>query len=283
MNDFKKYLSIEDLKSIELELLNDLDSFCKNNGIRYYLAYGTLIGAVRHKGFIPWDDDIDVVMPRNDYDKFIMLYNQAKKPKTKVVHHSIDNNYYLPFAKLVDTRTVLKEDIDVDYEMGVYLDIFPLDNLSDDYDEAKRRMKKGYNYDLKLGIKTLKLRKGRAIIKNGILLAGKLLLWKKTIQQLLDELEDCCRETKDKSFTNYIGVIAGLTAADEPLVFEKEWFESVIPVEFEGRKYPAPVGTDSFLREIYGDYMQLPPEKERMPHHEFEAWYKNRDNSVSKE
>lgn len=273
MNDFKKYLSIEDLKSIELELLNDLDSFCNNNDIKYYLAYGTLIGAVRHKGFIPWDDDIDVVMPRNDYDKFIMLYNQAKKPKTKVLHHSIDNNYYLPFAKLVDTRTVLKEDIDVDYEMGVYLDIFPLDNLSDDYGEAKRRMKKGYNYDLKLGIKTLKLRKGRAIIKNGILLAGKLLLWKKTIPQLLDELEDYCRETKDKSFTNYIGVIAGLSAADEPLVFEKEWFESDAPVEFEGCKYPAPVGTDPFLKAVYGDYMQLPPKEEQVAHHKFEAWY----------
>lgn len=273
----KKEIFFDDLKRIELSLLDALDCYCKKNGLRYYLAYGTLIGAVRHKGFIPWDDDIDVIMPRPDYEKLIDSFNKDQEDNSniKLYVHRIDNNYCLLHAKLIDTNTVLKENVDLDYEIGVYLDIFPLDNLANNFNGALKRIKKGFRYDQEFAFKIIKLRRGRSLFKNLILITMKIVLIGKTASRIVEELDEFCCETKADTFTKYVGVLPGILKGDEKRVFEKEWFEESTLVEFEGKKYQAPKGYDSLLRKIYGDYMQLPPIDKQVSHHVFEAWYKD--------
>ena len=125
----RKELSVEEVKERELELLKTLHEFCDKNGLRYYLAYGSLIGAIRHKGFIPWDDDIDVLMPYEDYCKLIQLFNGNSGSQYQLISREINKEYYLPYGKLVDTGTVMKEELNVSLEIGIYLDIFPFYNL----------------------------------------------------------------------------------------------------------------------------------------------------------
>ena len=119
-------LNLEEIQKIELDILIYLDKICKENNIKYYLSSGTLLGAIKYKGFIPWDDDIDVVLFRSDYLKLIdVLGKNDEKYKILSIYNTED--YYYPFAKLVDTRTVLIENSKKIKDMGVYIDIFPID------------------------------------------------------------------------------------------------------------------------------------------------------------
>ena len=123
-----RQISADELKEIQLNLLNNIDHFCKSNGIQYFLAYGTLIGAIRHDGFIPWDDDIDIAMPRPDYDRFIKKFNAYSKDY-QVEDYSITDNYPTPFAKVIDTRTEMRMTLYNQRSSGVYIDVFPIDGI----------------------------------------------------------------------------------------------------------------------------------------------------------
>ena len=126
-----KEIGLEELKCIQLDLLQKTAEFCENNGIRYFLCGGTLIGAIRHHGYIPWDDDIDISMPRPDYDKFIKIFN---KPENyyQVIDMSNNSKYGFPFAKVHDTRTLVNELQYSRDSFGVYIDIFPIDGVGED-------------------------------------------------------------------------------------------------------------------------------------------------------
>ena len=271
----KREIDINELKKIEIGLLNELDSYCSAHGLQYFITYGTLIGAARHKGFIPWDDDIDVIMPRKDYEQLIASYNTDNPRGTaRILSHKLDSKYYLPIAKLIDTRTVLKEITDIDAEIGVYIDIFPLENLSDNYQDSLKRMRKGFSFNKKLIIKTVSISLDRSRIKNLILRLGKLALKWCSISEIVNRMDEYCKETERSDNTKYVGVICGISAGDASRVFKREWFDSTIELPFEGQNYPAPIGYDALLRQLYGDYMQLPPRNQQISHHAFEAWYK---------
>jgi lipopolysaccharide cholinephosphotransferase len=270
-------IDIDELKLIQLNLLNEFDCYCKKYGLRYYLAYGSLIGAIRHNGYIPWDDDIDLMMPRYDYDKLVLEFNNhCEKKEIRLLHQSIDEDYYLPMAKLVNTNTVIKENIDsdIDFEIGVYIDIFPLDNLSDDLNEARKRIKRGLRYNMLWILKTVKLNPKRALTKNLVLLISKIPLKFMSVSEILVKLEQFCKIKKDVNFTNYVGVMTGLTESNDTKIFKKEWFKEEVKVKFESAEYPAPAGMHLLLSNIYGDYMKLPPKEQQISHHSFSAWYK---------
>ena len=128
---------LEELHQIETDILTAIDEICRKENIRYYLAGGTLLGAVRHKGFIPWDDDIDIAMPRDDYERFLKVMRKGAHPYYKILALEYKEDYPYTFAKVVDTRTRLQEEIGKDLpEMGVFIDIFPLDGMGDDRDKA---------------------------------------------------------------------------------------------------------------------------------------------------
>ena len=127
-----RVIDLPEMKRVLFNILEFVDQFCSDNGIQYYLCGGTALGAVRHAGFIPWDDDIDIMMKRDDYDRFIDLFKHSNTGYFSLLHHSIQRDYTFPYAKVADSRTVLREEHKgVSSETGVYIDIFPIEAMSD--------------------------------------------------------------------------------------------------------------------------------------------------------
>ena len=139
----KKIEDIQELRQIQMGILDEVHQFCEQHGLRYFLSSGTLIGAVRHRGYIPWDDDIDIYMPRQDYEQFLLTYTDAKGIY-RAINPATEPHYYYTFAKVVDQRTRMVEKETEGYEIGVYLDIFPVDYVTDNLSRRERvfRIKK---------------------------------------------------------------------------------------------------------------------------------------------
>lgn len=266
-----KTINIDELKQLQISLLDELKIYCEENNLTYFLAYGTLIGAIRHHGYIPWDDDVDVIMPRDDYDYLINNFNNDVSESFSVVDYKIDKNYYLPFAKLVRTDTVLKEEIDSPFEIGVYLDVFPLDNMGSSKAEARINLAIAYFLNALQTFMNVPIKKDRAFYKNAILLFGKIFtstISNVTVSKWIELF------SKFKRGNRYVGVMAGVLKNNDSRIFDPKWFENSTSVTFENKQYAAPNGYDKLLNTVYGNYMKLPPEKDRVPHHSFEAWYK---------
>ena len=167
----KKTINVEELKQVQLDILKFVDEYCKKNNLKYYLAYGTLLGAVRHKGYIPWDDDIDLLMFREDYEKFVTSF---KDERYKVFATEVNAKYPYPFAKVGDTTTYFEEEIKDVMDTGVNIDIFPLDYLPED---KVKSVTKKRNFLQKIWTaKRLPLLKRRGLVKNSILALSQLLL-----------------------------------------------------------------------------------------------------------
>ena len=257
-------ITIDELRTIQLNLLQKTADFCEENGIRYFLCGGTLIGAIRHKGYIPWDDDIDIAMPRADYDRFIRTFNQSGN-YYQVVNLNTNPDYAYPFAKVYDNRTILKE-LHYSGNIGVNIDLFPADGVKDAAQIHK----------IKLLRKFLNAKKAnycrRTISKKIINTFGKLLLLPFSAHQIATWIDNECRKYTLGSLPK-AGVIANPFGPGE--MVDKSVFDRDVYRDFEGREYRVPVGYDTWLRSVYGDYMQLPPEEHRVTHHTFEAWWKD--------
>ena len=141
----KQPLNREQCKDIQVDILNYIDETCKKINVEYSLAYGTLLGAVRHQGFIPWDDDIDVFLMRKDYDKFVMHLKRNNDTKYKIIDADVNQNYYYPFAKVVDTETIAKME-DNTTEHGIWVDVFSIDNLPNNSFKRRCYLKKCFLY-----------------------------------------------------------------------------------------------------------------------------------------
>lgn len=258
-----KRINPEELKAIQLDLLRKTAEFCENNGIRYFLCGGTLIGAIRHQGFIPWDDDIDISMPRPDYDRFIKTFNNPNN-YYQVIDMSNNEKYGFPFAKVHDTRTFVNELQYAKDHFGVFIDIFPIDGVGED--------KQVYRI-LKLR-KILHTKKAnyyqRTIIKKIINTLGKLILLPISVHNIVSMMDKEARKYPFGS-TPKAGAIINPYGTRE--IVDLKVFEKAIPATFEGREYMVPIGYDTWLRSIYGDYMQLPPEDKRhSPHISIAYW-----------
>lgn len=261
-----KYIHQEELKKIQLNILDVVSAFCEDQGLSYFLGYGTLIGAIRHHGYIPWDDDIDIVMPRQDYDKFVQSFND-KNQIVCVVEHSLNRKYEIPFAKAYDSRTMMRETMYKETNtFGVYIDIFPLDGWGGR--EQLSKIKRLYQF---LNAKKAVIDSQRSFKKNCIIALGKIALTAVSTSLILDKMDktarSCNYETADKvkSFFSVYG---------EKEVCDKNLLKETILVDFEGKKYRVPANYDIYLRGIYGDYMKLPPEDKRQSTHVFQAWWK---------
>ena len=169
-------INLEELKAIQVEILDEVHRFCEANGIKYFLSSGTLIGAVRHKGYIPWDDDIDLYMLRSDYEDFLKEFNK-KEENYRVVSLRTDKKCTIAYAKVERLGTVLIEDVDHPMEQGVNIDIFPVDGVPDDVNARKKYFSRIDRYRNMMTLKNVSLRKSRSLIKNAILLFGKFSLF----------------------------------------------------------------------------------------------------------
>ncbi len=258
-----KKLNLKEVKLREIEILLEFDKFCKKNKLKYFLAGGTLLGAIRHKGFIPWDDDIDVCMPRKDYEIFIKNFLRYKNDLG--TNSYLVNNLSAPFAKIIDLNTKVDSKFDKS-ELNKYLwiDIFPVDGLPENLEEVKKIYAKSNIYrtvllltDAKLGEGSTKFRKyTKYILKPLAKIYGR--------KRCIEKLEKIAKSNPYET-SKYVGAVTwGLYGAGERML--KSEFEKSVEVEFEGYKFPAFSCWDSYLRGLYGNYMELPPLEKRKTH-----------------
>lgn len=254
---------MNEMQSKLIEMMKFFHSFCMENGLRYYALGGTALGAVRHKGFIPWDDDIDVCMPRKDYEIFV---NQFGSWDSRLeVRSNLLGDFDAPFAKVVDLRTKIEMQYAEDnINMNLWIDVFPVDGLPEDigmvsriYDKCARYRKILLLVDAKLGEGKTRFRKySKYLLKPLAKLYGK--------KRCIDHMENIARQYPYDE-CQYVGAITwGLYGVGERML--KSEFEQAIEVEFEGERFPAFSCWDSYLRGLYGDYMQLPPVEKRQTH-----------------
>lgn len=264
----KKPLTLEEVKTIEFNILCEFADFCSKNNLKYYLGYGTLLGAARHKGFIPWDDDIDVLMPRSDYNKFIELtgYNPIKQNLETRLYRDCRNPNIYPFAKVIDTNTIVYEKGKSKKNIsGLWIDIFPLDGYPQDRDTAQ-----------KLFDKYIKLRNIQDLATTSPMVVNQSLI-KKLIKTIciapfvkLYGIKKICHKidllAQSYSFDE-CDKVADFTWGDniESYLLKSE-LEPAAEVEFEGKMFKAPNCIIQYLTRLYGNYMELPPEEQRIPH-----------------
>lgn len=262
-------LSIDEIKKIELEMLKIIDSFTKEKKLEYCLACGTLLGAVRHQGFIPWDDDIDIFMPRESYEYFIREFNNTKKTKYKIITKENTEGYPYAYAKLIDTTTLIDEYRFLPYRGGVFIDIFPLDDLGSNMKKIVEVNKKLNRYRRLLEFKMDRFSYYHGIKKAGLFLAKLVTLFYRR-EELIDIINMQSQSLKiDKSKYCACMVVLGQGIQE---VFRKSWFQEYILLDFEGSSFSAPVGYKNVLEAMYGDYMKLPPKEKRVTSHSFDAW-----------
>ena len=263
MNKMLK-LDIEEVKRIQLQILADIHKYCENNDIEYFLPYGTLIGAIRHNGYIPWDDDIDICMTRPNYDRFINEYN-GTNPDYLCVSFEYDQRFLYTFAKVMDKNTVLIENTRIKYNLGVNIDVFPIDGINDDVELLKKQIHLKRQSD----IKSLKLSKKRHFLKNLVLIAGRVFLFAKSHKKIIQQMVRNATLHKYELAYNICCVSYG-SDIDKP--FPKKSLEERCLCVFEDGYYYIPAEYDSYLRSLYEDYMALPPEEKRVTHHSYTAY-----------
>lgn len=261
-------LELRDIQLESLKILKDIDTVCRREGITYWLMYGSLIGVARHQGFIPWDDDLDIAMPRPDYERFLACFDGR----------CLELNKYTPVKPEVGLRRpflitrisnpeykMLGEFGDEVDELGVFIDIYPLDGLADNMSEALDKKRAAHNLMFRY------LRACNFDCYNKDINPAKRLA--KCILSIMlgkperyqEQLNTLCTERSFDS-SKYVGLVSW-TETPEADIYERSWFEDTVYMPFEDMKVPVPSGYDPLLRSEYGDYMQLPPKEERVGHH----------------
>lgn len=267
--EMRKILTLKEIQDMSLDILLDVHDFCMKNGIKYSMSGGTLLGAVRHKGFIPWDDDVDLFMLRPDYDRFVSIY---ESPRYKLMSMEKDKWYCLPFAHVAD---ITKTEIDwmnapFGHENGgVKIDIFPIESVSNNREEYDAQFDKcvelgKYYYYARMALSRFSTKK--TLQENYKLLKKKIrtLNGRAAIRycQLIDE------NARQYPFgsTDYIGLTC-LPISRTRQRFPKEVFDDTVLLDFEGHKFCAMTGYIDVLLEAFGpDYMTPPPPEERFQH-----------------
>lgn len=265
----KNYMSLDEIKEAELNILREFHSFCEKNGMDYFLSGGTLLGAVRHKGFIPWDDDIDVFVSRPDAEKLLKI------GKTGISENYVFETWYTDpdststMIKIVDKRTRVElSDVVAPHNYGVWIDVFVADGVPDDPAQNKKDFKKTRFYmDLfaasvtKLGVeRRSKFLTMFQYVAAPAIAVAKLIGYRTFIKKMFAV---CMKYDYNKC--RRAAVYEGRGGMGEILI-KKDIYPKIL-VDFEGEKFYTMSCWDSYLKKLYGDYMQLPPEDKRVSRH----------------
>ncbi len=268
-NSKTQTVSLKTIQNLEFEILKYIRDICDANGLRYYLAYGTLIGAVRHQGFIPWDDDMDIHMPRPDYMKFVEIVKANPHPYYKLISRETEPRFTLLVAKMIDSRTKLtqislwKEKV----QLGLFVDIFVLDGAGNTLEEAEAIYQKGYDCFQHWGnANTRMFYPGK----------GKFYSFRKWIRYSPERYYGvrrwmdrhfslCVQKTYDTC--EYISAMAAGTPQASRNVWRRDSFGVGKNVIFNEEVFRAPANWDAVLRPEYGGYMEPPPPYLQFAHH----------------
>lgn len=251
--------------NIELEMLEKVDKICKENGIIYSLAGGSLLGAIRHKGYIPWDDDVDIIMPRKDYENFLQLAQEQFEFPFFVQYYKTENYYPRGHAQIRNSNTtaIIQGDEYNNFNKGIFIDIFPLDNIPDNENERKRFLKKLLNLKKKLGL--FYSIESTSKIKYYV---------KKVIRKIKYTFIDYNKEIEkfEKALKTYNNIetkqCGALGFRPDEFKYETQWFKNTIEVPFEDIKVKIISNYDEALKRQYNDYMKIPKNKNGSVHGE---------------
>lgn len=254
-------LSLEEVKQIEVKMLACIDKVCRDNDIKYSITYGTLIGAIRHKGFIPWDDDIDIMMSRDEYDKFLSVW---KDGKFKLMTCKKGCDFWPLFSRVTDPNTFLAPKQICDH--GVWVAVIPYDKIPDSSNERKMHLMK-----IKIGLRLFET-KITDIKCNSL----KSIMFKIIQIALLPFSPYWLGRRIEKIKTKYRNCdCTQVNPWKDDIIVNADIFNEYINVEFEGLEVMAIKQFDSYLRYQYGDYMQLPPVEQRVCPHNYTAYATN--------
>ncbi|WP_066804601.1 LicD family protein [Moraxella oblonga] len=275
-----KKIDLDELRQLQIQILDEVSSFCESNNIKYFLMAGTLIGAVRHQGYIPWDDDIDIGMLREDYDKFIKLYSSQKNTQYYLHGYEIDKKSSFPFIKCCLKNTLVTEKGLIDKEIfGVNIDIFPIDTvLSSDIQYVIKtidrvKLKRHWKVIDEEYLQQLSPYKGFRYFRKYLLLKYlKIIPMSFIFEKIYSVIEN--QKFLDSSNIKKGNIVWGYGECE---LVNPEIFENTITILFEGKMYRVPEKYDEWLTSVYGDYMQLPPIEKRVSHHHFNAFYTNHE------
>lgn len=260
-SDFLVTTERKKIWAIELDLLQKFDVECRKYGLRYWLSAGSLLGAIRHGGFIPWDDDLDVEMPREDYEKFILMASEFADPYFLQIPGE-DAEYFYSFAKLRNSRTsaVSKKFAYSSMNQGIFLDIFPVDewDIADD---------KGYEYiDWLNKENSTFMRMNNPNLDQSDILRVEQWSKKKPIE-VSREIQSTARKYEDTG-VEYLLLAVCSVYPYRKKVFHKSLYKDTLYVNFEGMRCPVPSGYEGILSQLYGNYREFPPVSERGTWHD---------------
>lgn len=256
-------LTLKEIQQRELEILCEIREFCNENRLTYYLAGGSLLGAIRHKGFIPWDDDIDVCMPRPDYERFVKSF-KSDKEHIEILSDSM-GTFNSPFAKIIDISTCIESKYSKNsFNSHLWIDIFPIDGLPESTEKTVDIYRWENFYRRMLVLTDAQLGEGKTFIRRYgkyILIPIARMYGAKRCSKKMREL--ALKTSYEKA--TYVGAVTwGLYGVGERM--KKTEFLQKVTVTFEGEEFSAFSCWDSYLRGLYGDYMQLPPKDQRKTH-----------------
>lgn len=252
-------ISLEESKRICFDILKYIDKVCRDNHINYSLGEGTLLGAVRHKGFIPWDDDIDLLMTRTDMDKFLSVYHDEQY---EMFYVRSDCNYWNTVARITDPRTAVYFGDSKRSIHGIWVALTPVDNVPNDEKDRLQMFKK-----IRQWVKYCRQKKGVVPYNNCI----QRLLFKfipitrfnRKLMKIITAYNDCSTLQMSKLNIRY-----------EPFLMPSSIFDGYTELDFEGQSFMAISHYDEYLKLMYGDYMTPPPPEQRVVKHNYKAFYK---------
>ena len=266
---YEEVTDISEIQKMELGIMEYIHEVCQKIGAKYFLAYGSLIGAVRHKGFIPWDDDMDICMLRDDYEKLQDYLIAHPDERYELMSYKNNINYVYPFMKIKDNQTYLvEEDVRIDSNMGIYVDIFPVDGYEDDQafkDKMTKIIKKR-----QLSCYTFKgITNTKSVVNSMIRYISVMIFYFTNTNKYVSQIDELAKSRKVEDYEQVDYLI--YKDMNKP-VWKREWLENVETGNFEGKEFMIPNHYHEILTSDYGNYMQLPPVEQQVSHHDFKLW-----------